>query len=332
MPIPRSGRCTPPGGVLVSLLWCAVLTGCSSALLPFASPPRIFTVVNEQAVPGLTGDQRFAAWSPDGKRLALMSNAAGNWDVWTVGIDGTGPQQLTHEPSSEYTSTWSPDGKWLVFSSDRLHRVWPNLWLLDLQQQGLPEQLSPGDGKYFFPTWSPDGTRIAFLYLSTGPPDLELRVMTVADRRTRILDTRGIIFSPPAWSPDGRTVAFASDRTGNTELWLLDLSRDIDFNGHPPAAALRRLTRHAAIDQDPTWSPDGRRIAFTSSRSGNEEIWVMDITAIDKLAPNTEPPLQQLTHHPAIDHHPQWSPDGKRIVFISTRSGRSAPWLIELTP
>jgi TolB protein len=273
-------------------------------------------------VPGLKGVQRFAAWSRDGTTLALMSNAAGNWDVWTIGIDGSRLQQLTHEPSNEYTATWSPHGKRLVFSSDRLHRVWPNLWMLNPQQPGAAEQLSPGDGKYFFPTWSPDGAQIAFIYLPTGPPSFELRTMHLPGREIRTLSTDGILFSPPAWSPDGDRIAFASNRTGTAKLWMLTLS----------TGGLRQLTRGPFQDMQPSWSPNGRFLAFVSNRSANADIWVMDLSAAGATDANTEPPVQQLTHHPTADHYPQWSPDGKHIAFVSTRSGHEAIWLMDLIP
>jgi TolB protein len=305
------------------MIWCAAMTGCSSFPFPFISSTQLFSRVSERAVPGLSGVQRFAAWSPDATTLALMSNAAGNWDVWTIGIDGSRPRQLTHEPSNEYTATWSPNGKQLVFSSDRLHRVWPNLWMLNPQQPGAAEQLSPGDGKYFFPTWSPDGTQIAFIFLPTGPPSFELRTMSVPGREIRVLSTDGILFSPPAWSPDGRRIAFASNRTGGTsKLWLLTLS----------TGEMRQLTHTSSSDRQPSWSPNGRFLAFTSNRSGNADIWVMDISTVGVTHATSDPSLQQLTHHPAADQYPQWSPDGKRIAFISTRSGHEAVWLMDLIP
>jgi TolB protein len=170
--------------------------------------------------------------------------------------------------------------------------------------------------------WSPDGTQIAFIYLPTGPPSFELRIMTVPGREIHVLSKEGILFSPPAWSPDGGKIAFASEHTGNSELWLLTLS----------TGELRQLTHNPAMDMQPSWSPDGRFVAFTSNRSGNADIWVMDVSAIGAANAGAEPPLQQLTRHPAADHYPQWSPDGKRIVFTSTRSGHEAPWIIELAP
>ena len=75
---------------------------------------------------------------------------------------------------------------------------------------------------------------------------------------------------------------------------------------------VRRLTRHPALDYWPVWSPDGQRIAFTSNRDGNYEIYVMDADGRN---------LRNLTHHPAQDNYAAWSPDSRRLAFISNRDG-----------
>jgi Tol biopolymer transport system component len=325
MPGRRLGKSASVPRFLCFILWCAVLVGCVHSFLPFSRSRPLFPFIEEHEITGFHSDYYVSSWRPDGAALVLNSNTSGMWDLWTMNLDGTNIDQLARDPSSRYSNymaTWSPDGRWLLFSSDRAHRVWPNLWLLDLEQSHPPEQLTPADGKYFFPIWSPDGTQIIYIYLPTGPPYFELRVMSFPDRTIRVLNTNGIAFSPPAWSPDGTRIAFASDRTGNPEIWLLTLS----------TGELRQLTHDPATDTQPSWSPDGRYIAFTSNRSGNADIWVMDVSAIGTASASAEPPLQQLTHHPAIDHYPRWSPDGKRIAFTSNRSGREAPWLIELQP
>jgi Tol biopolymer transport system component len=74
----------------------------------------------------------------------------------------------------------------------------------------------------------------------------------------------------------------------------------------------RQLTTHTADDGFPAWSPDGRKIAFTSDRTGNFDIWVMDSDGGNQ---------SQLTTHSADDGFPAWSPDGRKIAFESDRTG-----------
>ena len=101
--------------------------------------------------------------------------------------------------------------------------------------------------------------------------------------------------------------AFASDRAGAGDIFLAT-----------PDGKLVNLTRHAAGDWDPAWSPNCAeptktcRIAFTSHRSGDSEIWTVDIEGHN---------LRNITQHPAWDYWPAWSPDGEAIAFISERDG-----------
>jgi endoglycosylceramidase len=106
-------------------------------------------------------------------------------------------------------------------------------------------------------------------------------------------------------------VAFESTRDGNFELYLTDEA------GSEPA----RLTRGAAVDAFPSWSPDGGRVAFASDRTdANSDIWSM-------LDDGSNP--VRLTDDPAIDTFPAWSPDGSRIAFASGRGGESEIWVME---
>lgn len=104
-------------------------------------------------------------------------------------------------------------------------------------------------------------------------------------------------------------IVFKTVRDGNGEIYAMDA------NGNH----LRNLTRHPAREGSPDWSPNGKQIAFVSYRSKNEEILVgdADIYVMDASGGN----VRNLTQHPALDSDPDWSPDGKQILFLSNRDG-----------
>ncbi len=114
---------------------------------------------------------------------------------------------------------------------------------------------------------------------------------------------RGVASLPP--------LLISSNRSGNFEIYRVD-SRRRDNPGVSEVAGREEhewsnLTDHAAEDTGPAWSPDGAKIAFCSSRSGNLDIWTMNANGSDP---------RQLTDFPGIDRTPCWSPDGKRIAFV----------------
>ena len=104
-------------------------------------------------------------------------------------------------------------------------------------------------------------------------------------------------------------IVFETNRDGNDEIYVMDAD----------GGNLRNLTRHPARDIRPEWSPDGKQIAFISNRSGNEEVLVGndEIYVMDADGGN----LRNLTQHPGFDSYPDWSPDGKQILFLSDRDG-----------
>jgi TolB protein len=122
----------------------------------------------------------------------------------------------------------------------------------------------------------------------------------------------------PRWSPDGQRLVFASDRDGNRELYVIDLSVALSEGGD---AGLTNLTQHKAPDWQPAWSPDGNRVAFSSHRDDNWEIYVVDADGSN---------LQRLTDHPENDFSPSWSPDGRQLVFASRRYADADLFSIEV--
>jgi Tol biopolymer transport system component len=159
------------------------------------------------------------------------------------------------------------------------------------------------------PAWSPDGARIAFASNREGSSDVY--VMDADGANLVKLTDSPFDDSDPAWSPDGTRIAFVSSRSQNAsevgessdEIWAMNA------DGTDPV----RLTTNKMIDDDPAWSPDGKRIAWSRwSGASGLDIWVMNADGSGQV---------RLTDASGDDERPAWSPDGSSIVFSSQRDG-----------
>ena len=161
---------------------------------------------------------------------------------------------------------------------------------------------STSDGE---PTFSADGKKIAFTTNRDGND--EVYVMNADGTEQTNLTKNAADDYGPAFSPDGKKIAFTSFRNGNTDVYVIDSD----------GTDLKRLTKNSDFDGEPAWSPDGTRIAFTTQqRNGDNdnEIYVMKPRPEGK----TNRP-KNLTKSPGDDERPNWSPDGKQIVFATNR-------------
>ena len=118
----------------------------------------------------------------------------------------------------------------------------------------------------------------------------------------------------PSWSPDGTKIVFDTNRDGmtNWEIYVMDVQEATDAFGLRDGQNQRNLTKNEAMDKEPAWSPNGRKISFSSKRDGNWEIYVMDADGQNQT---------RLTDDAAVDKQSCWSPDGKYIAFTSKRDG-----------
>jgi TolB protein len=252
-----------------------------------------------------------ATTSGDAGELAFVRGG----NVYTVRADGTGLRRLTRTRLVEGGPAWSPDGTRLAYNAGG--SVSAQILVRDAAS-GRTRAITRGRAQNLSPAWSPDGKRLAFASNRAGTYDIYL---TGADGRgVRRLTRLGSSFSP-AWSPDGRTIVFSSSgRTPeNPELYSI----------RPDGSGLRRLTRTAGgVDQlgddgMPSWSPDGRRIAFTSNRTGDGEVWTMAPTGRDQ---------RRLLGFPRRDDWwPRYSPDGSTLAFARLTTGRSDLYLADAT-
>ncbi len=211
-------------------------------------------------------------WSPDGTRIAFYSERDGNEEIYVMDADGTNQTRLTNSPERDALPSWSPDGEKIAFTSERDGNL--EIYVMDADGRNQT-RLTNRPNLDFFPDWSPNGREIAFTR-ATGFLQVEIYVMDAdGGNERRLTDGSGVDLLP-AWSPDGTRIVFSSwrnlnpdDDSDNMEIYSMDADGDNQV----------RLTDSPAIDAWPTWSPDGSKIAFTSSDDGSNadnEILTMD--------------------------------------------------------
>ena len=259
-------------------------------------------------------------------RIAFASDRDGNWEIYVMDVDGGNPRNLTNDRNDDRDPSWSPDGKRIVFFSNRDGHVidgrpTSDIYVMDADG-GNPQNLTNDRNDDRFPSWSPDGKRIAFVSDRDGPPRyFDIYVMDADGGNLQRLTSDPRDDRNPSWSPDGERIVFGARREGHFETKFA-VTYEIyvmDADG----GNQQRLTENRKNDWEPSWSPNGERIAFASDRKGdlvNIEIYVMDADGGNQ---------QRLTENRKNDWQPSWSLDGERIAFVSDRDGNSEIYVMD---
>lgn len=249
-----------------------------------ADGSRQTRISDEQADTSTTGAVFFQvepAFSPDGRLVAYSGRRAGSFDLYLVGVDGTGDRRVTTTPDDDRRPTFSPDGGSLAFSRGDS----ADLWVVRVDGSGA-RRVTRDAAEETEPAWSPDGSLIAFVRRSPGSDVREIWVVRPDGTGLRRVTSLGAGSYTPAWSPDGRRIAFTSNaRDSHFEIYVVGA----DGRG------LRRVTRSADDAFDPAWSRDGRSLAF--SRGGAIVVASVDGSEEDVL-----------TDGGSNDSSPVWNP------------------------
>jgi Tol biopolymer transport system component len=248
-------------------------------------------------------DHKHVAWSPDGRTLSYSSQA----NLWVVPASGGTPRRLTLGNDGVGDSAWSSDGEYIYYDSWREGTL--ALWRIR-RTGGTPRRLTQGTGFESEPSVSVDGSRFGY---STGDPGSGA---VIADLDTGDQTTVGLMRSIllASLSPDGSRMVFVSERW-DRRAELAEQSLDDGAPAGPP----RRLTNQEGDATHPTYSPDGRWIAYYLIEGAEErDIWII---------PSGGGQPVRFTDEPGRDVLPAWSPDGTRIAFMSQRAGTRDVWV-----
>ena len=278
----------------------------------------------EMYLPQLTTGPSAAAWSPDSK--SLVYSMAGT--LWKQAVDSTVAEQLTDGPGYDYQPDWSSDGRWIVYTT--YYKDAMELYALDLQS-GQTHQLTSAGAVNVEPRFSPDGKRIAFVSTSFNgrfhifAGEFANGNLNNVQRLTG--ENRSALpryyYSPfdheisPAWSPDGAEIMFVSNRGhiyGTGGFWRM--------KAEPGAEAREVHYEETTWKARPDFSPDGKRVVYSSylGQAWNQ-LWAMPSQGGDPFP---------ISYGDYDNTSPRWSPDGKKIAFISNRNGNTSLWIEQI--
>lgn len=229
-------------------------------------------------------------------KIVFSNNGTGYKELYLIDYDGGNLKRITSDKSINLLARWSPDGTEILYTTYRNGN--PDSYIYSLEQ-GKSRAISVRKGLNSCASFSPNGKEIVLTLSYQGAPNLYLldRQGKIVRRLTQIhaADTS------PSFSPDGRRILFTSDRPGWPQIYMMDVD----------GSNMKRLTESGYCDS-PVWSPNGDKIAYSKgTESGQQDIVIQDLMTGEILV---------LTENAGKNENPSFSPDGKFLVFTSTRN------------
>jgi dipeptidyl aminopeptidase/acylaminoacyl peptidase len=291
--------------LLIAAAAAVVLAGCTQPPEgPAAASNREITIEEILAI----SDAGAPTWSPDGNRLAFAWGQGTERDLWVADAKATRPGR-PGDPSlrqiaplvSRGGSAISPDWSRIAFTAKQ------QIWVLPLEG-GRPLQITKKEGQYSALNWSPDSTRIAFVLADNDQDDVG--VVPAAGGAVTMIANHPVDEDSPIWAPRSDRLAFIRrfDNWQGYEIWV---AAPDGANARPVVKeTYERGVEEFGFSGNAHWSPDGKRIAYLSSRTGYNHVWVVDANGGEPV---------EVTRGPWVDYSPRWSPSGDRIAFVSSR-------------
>jgi len=212
-------------------------------------------------------EDRDPAWSPDGRYIAFASRRSGNWDLYLIEMQAGTVIRLTRSPDYKAAPTWSPDGKWLAYEAYVGENL--DIYILNVDS-GASQQLTYDAAPEYSPAWSPDGRHIAFTAYRNSNKDLY--VISLDDGTiVNMTNTPDENEDYAAWSPDGRYLTYSAGVPGNETIWKIPFDKEALMTGMVRPSLF-------GVGGQPTWSPDGRALAFIFRQQNKSYLIAADTT------------------------------------------------------
>jgi len=232
------------------------------------------------------------AWSPDHSLIAYSSNQDGNFEIYVMNADGSGPRRVTPgDGETNVTPAWSPDGGRLVYVSTQARGG--NVMMINLDGTDM-KRLTAEPGDYAKPAWSPDGRTIAFVMYGAFGAEIHHMDNNGSNQRPYLTDPEEE-FDLPTWSPDGTQMAFVSklysDAGLTAEIYIRDMSTEKDR---------LLISVQEQFITTLSWSEDATELVYTVS---DLTLRKRQIRAVDTQGQN----LRQLTNDTAVAYDVAWS-------------------------
>jgi Tol biopolymer transport system component len=315
-------------------------------------------------------DEFAPTWSPDGRYIAFCRDRGGGSEIWMIPALGGAEQRLGESGGCSRLSlhtglSWSPDGRFLALT-DRSSSGSPfGLYLLSPETGEKRRLTSPPNGYYgdLNPQFSPDGKTLAFIRARTyNLANLGIYLLPLSSSGEPQREARRLISDQPFiggfdFTPEAQSIVFSPGQLGNTNLWAVSVaggrserlvggenawdisisrtgnrlvysrfSFDSNIWRIPGPNALdkksppMRFIASTRADAEPQFSPDGKKIVFSSSRSGTLAIWICDRDGVN--------PVELTSFNEIFPGSPRWSPDSRWIAFDGLKAGNSDIYVI----